>query len=285
MVPPCLTVLYTLRQGKPPQRNPHDSRKCRAPWTRLKLDSAAHASHTERRHVLHGHREAVMKSLNRFLKKAVIVGIGLCFVLPAVPQSDHTPNTQEIQALVQRAKQGEENAQLELGLSYYNGSGVPQNFVKAAEWFDRAASQGDAAAKNNLGLMYLDGQGVTADPKKAIRCFREAADMNDTKAQFNLALSYETGRGVEQNYLTAANWYERAADNGQPTAQNNLGIMYFFGQGVEQDLVTAHMWLNLAAAQGHAGARRARDLVAESMTMDEIEQAQRLAVEREVKHQ
>ena len=86
-------------------------------------------------------------------------------------------------------------------MSYYNGSGVPQNFVKAAEWFDRAASQGDAAAKNNLGLMYLDGQGVASDPKKAIRCFREAADMNDTKAQFNLALSYETGRGCRAELL------------------------------------------------------------------------------------
>ena len=35
-----------------------------------------------------------MKSLNGILKRAVIVGIGLCFVLPAVPQSDHIPDTQ-----------------------------------------------------------------------------------------------------------------------------------------------------------------------------------------------
>lgn len=50
--------------------------------------------------------------------------------------------------------------------------------------------------------------------------------------------------------------------------------MYFIGQGVPRDPVTAHMWLNLAAAREDAGAGEIRDLVAESMSREQIAEAQ-----------
>ena len=55
--------------------------------------------------------------------------------------------------------------------------------------------------------------------------------------------------------------------------------MYDNGRGVPQDYVTAHMWLNLAAATGHEDARKAREIVAASMTREQIAEAQARARE------
>ena len=48
------------------------------------------------------------------------------------------------------AKQGLAEAQLNLGLLYYIGEGVPMDKGMAAKWFHRAAAQGHAGAKKAL---------------------------------------------------------------------------------------------------------------------------------------
>jgi TPR repeat protein len=55
------------------------------------------------------------------------------------------------------AEQGDANAQNNLGVLYYNGEGVPQDYVQARQWFEKAAVQGDANAQNSLGLLYHNG--------------------------------------------------------------------------------------------------------------------------------
>jgi tetratricopeptide (TPR) repeat protein len=45
------------------------------------------------------------------------------------------------------------DAQYNLGLLYYNGWGVPQDYAKAAEWFRKAAEQGHDEAKDYLAKM------------------------------------------------------------------------------------------------------------------------------------
>ena len=53
-----------------------------------------------------------------------------------------------------------------------------------------------------------------------------------------------------------------------------LGRAYAMGYGVPQDYVKAHMWVNLAAAQDD-GAAEACDDLAESMTREQVAEAQR----------
>ena len=53
--------------------------------------------------------------------------------------------------------------------------------------------------------------------------------------------------------------------------------MYAEGEGVPQNYIQAHMWLNLAGARGDEDARKARDLVKDKMTPEQIAEAQRLA--------
>ena len=58
------------------------------------------------------------------------------------------------------AKKGVRAAQINLGLMYQFGPGVPQNYTEAAKWFRLAAEQGDADGQNMLGLLYHEGHGV-----------------------------------------------------------------------------------------------------------------------------
>ena len=47
-----------------------------------------------------------------------------------------------------------------------------QNYVKAVEWYRKAADQGYSPAKNNLGDCYAVGKGVEQDYVKAAEWFR-----------------------------------------------------------------------------------------------------------------
>ena len=68
-----------------------------------------------------------------------------------------------INSMYKAAAQGFEGAQFNLGLRYYTGQRVPQDYTKALYWFSKAAEQGFAKAQYNLGAMYANGQGVPQD--------------------------------------------------------------------------------------------------------------------------
>ena len=142
-----------------------------------------------------------------------------------------------------------------IGLRYYNGDGVTQDYAKAVNCFRQAAEQGYATAQNNLGDCYYDGQGVTQDYAQAVSWYRKAAKQGDTAAQFRLGFCYEYGRGVSKDYAQAADWYRKAAEQGNGTAQYFLGYCYGKGQGVTKDYTQAVSWYRKAAEQGNAAAQ------------------------------
>lgn len=63
--------------------------------------------------------------------------------------------------------------------------------------------------------MYDGGLGVTQDYVKAVEWFEKAAHQGDPKAQFNLGLMYVSGIGVRQNFSVAKEYFGRACDNGE----------------------------------------------------------------------
>ena len=89
---------------------------------------------------------------------------------------------------------------------------------------------------------------------------------------------YAVGDGVPQDYEEALKWHQLAAKQGDVFAQISLGEMYAKGRGVQRDFVQAHVWYNLAGMTDE-DARENRDIVAESMTPEQIAEAQRLARE------
>ena len=62
-----------------------------------------------------------------------------------------------------QAERGEATAQAYVGLLYFRGLEVPQNYKEARHWFLRAAKQGNVSSQFNLGLMYQHGLGVPRD--------------------------------------------------------------------------------------------------------------------------
>jgi tetratricopeptide (TPR) repeat protein len=57
---------------------------------------------------------------------------------------------------------------------YAAGNGVPQDYGKAREWFEKAAARGDSAAMVNLGLLHANGHGVVQDYSRAREWYRRA---------------------------------------------------------------------------------------------------------------
>ena len=66
------------------------------------------------------------------------------------------------------ARGGNASAQVNLGVMYTRGRGVPQDFKEAVSWYRKAAMQGDVVAQFNLGVMYFNGQGVAKDYSEAM---------------------------------------------------------------------------------------------------------------------
>jgi TPR repeat protein len=143
------------------------------------------------------------------------------------------------------AERGNAKSQLELGTIYFIGLGVPKNDEEAVKWFRKSAEQGNALAQINLGGMYSRGEGVPLDAFKAAEWYRKAADQDLAVAQFVLGAIYGAGQGVEKNDARAVEWIRKAAAQGYFLAQLSLGIRYADGQGVPKDLVEGFTWLSL----------------------------------------
>jgi hypothetical protein len=112
---------------------------------------------------------------------------------------------------------------------------------------------------------------------------RIVAAHGSAQALGRLGFRYENGLGVPQNYDAAASLYRRAAERGDAFAQSRLGLSYDKGHGVPRDYILAYKWLDLAAARAprreHDFYLRLRNAVASKMSLDQIVEGQRLALE------
>jgi TPR repeat protein len=153
------------------------------------------------------------------------------------------------------AAMGHIRAQYNLGWMYENGRGVTEDDKLAVDWFRKAAEQGYARAQYYLGVMYANGIGVTEDDKLAVDWYRKTAEQGVGPAQINLGSMYADGRGVTKNEKLAVDWYRKAAEKGYAAAQFGLGIMYADGRGVTKNEKLAVDWYRKAAEQGYAQAQ------------------------------
>jgi hypothetical protein len=149
-----------------------------------------------------------------------------------------------------------QTAQTELqeGLKYYRGTGVPKDYAQAADHLRKAASKGNPDAAFWLAVIYEKGYGVTPDYAQAIQWYRKAADAGNTTAMNNLGFIYEHGKGTATDYAQAMTWYRKAADAGNSQAMDNMGELYLNGLGVSRDPAQAMTWYRKAADIGNASA-------------------------------
>jgi hypothetical protein len=171
------------------------------------------------------------------------------------------------------AAQNDPQAEASLGVCYARGSGVTQDYAEAVHWFHKAAAQGNLLAQLNLGLSYRDGHGVTQDCSEAVQWLRRSADRGLDLAQIDLGLCYYHGQCVSQDLVQAATYFQRAAKQENPDGELLLALCYAEGQGVTQNNVEAFAWLDLAAAGGQTKAKEIDDKVATSLTTQQLAEA------------
>ena len=69
------------------------------------------------------------------------------------------------------ARDGNAEAEYNLGLMYARGQGVPKDYKAALSWFQKAHDHGNRAATYFLGKMYVTGVGVEKDSRQAVKLF------------------------------------------------------------------------------------------------------------------
>ena len=84
-------------------------------------------------------------------------------------------NTEAVEWFIKSAKQGDICAQNALGNAYYYGTGVPQDYSLAFEWFRKSNSL------FCLGEMYYYGYGVEKDEAEAVRCYRNDYSVSESE--------------------------------------------------------------------------------------------------------
>ena len=97
------------------------------------------------------------------------------------------------------AEWGKATSQYKLGLMYYNGQEVEQNYKEAFKWFRLAAQKGLPDALFYFGLMHYEGKAVAQNYSHALLLFIEAAKQGQPQAQFIIGNMYLSGQGVKSN--------------------------------------------------------------------------------------
>lgn len=192
------------------------------------------------------------------------------------------------------AEKGNPEAQFYIGVLYYYGYAVSQDWQLAFEWFEKAARQKDVrglyqasllilnqkvrqddqaqalmwlseAAEGNyvpaqatLGYLYLLGNKIAKDCRRAKNLLEAAAFANDVSAQKYLFRYYSEGACQDVNYPLALMWLKKAADAGDEQAIYDLGVKYLLGVGMDPDWEQAQFWFQKSVNLGN---KRAIDIM------------------------
>src|SRR5262249_33105349 len=91
-----------------------------------------------------------------------------------------------LSAMRAMAEEGYAPAQVEMGLAFENGRGVPKLITEAVSWYREAAVQGNAAGQYNYGRLYAEGKGVPQNDVEARSWFEKAAKQGHAQAKARL---------------------------------------------------------------------------------------------------
>ena len=99
----------------------------------------------------------------------------------------------DFDALLERAKEGNLEAQKDLAMAYVRGDEIEQNYEEAFKWYKAAAEQGDSDAQNSLYNRYAKGEGVEQNSEEAMKWLHRSADQGHGLAYYNLGFEYSSG--------------------------------------------------------------------------------------------
>jgi TPR repeat protein len=124
------------------------------------------------------------------------------------------------------AAAGHVRAQLNLGILYFRGQGVPADLIQARAWLEKAAASGDPQALYALGRTMSETMGqATADPVRAADLYRRAAEKGHVLAALRYGLALSEGTGIKRDPVAAQRWLIQAQESGMPEAALAMGDM------------------------------------------------------------
>lgn len=148
------------------------------------------------------------------------------------------------QDLLRRANEGDVDAMVMLGYSYYVGR-QPQNMASARKWFNLAADAEDPRALMALGYLISLSYGGTRDLVEGKELLQRAALRGMPRATYILSVLEAKVPGSRKR-AEARRLLTLAAQAGDYVAQNALGIEY----ELDGDLRNARTWYAAAVAGG-----------------------------------
>ena len=157
--------------------------------------------------------------------------------------------------VLERAEEGNSQAQLEAGQALHMGYPLARNDEEAFRLFTRAWEEGDKLpqAAYELSQMYQKGEGTEKNEAKAMELLGAAAQAKNPDAQYLLGtMAYGAN---PPKYEDAFAWFSNAAAGGQAQGQYMTGFMLMQGQGTNKSVPMAIDFFRNAAEQNHTAAQ------------------------------
>ena len=123
----------------------------------------------------------------KFPPRTARAAASFCALLTVVSLTTACGPSSDFKATLTKAKAGDSQAQLDVGLLYLRGTAVSQSDTEGVNWVKQAAQSGLAAAQRTYGLMLRDGAGANRNPAQGREWLEKAAHQNDAAAQAELA--------------------------------------------------------------------------------------------------
>lgn len=134
------------------------------------------------------------------------------------------PGTAKPDPIRQSAERGDARAQVKLGIQYYEGNGVLQNYKESVKWLQKAAGQGETEGQYQLGERYRNGEGVPKDYVRAHVLFNLAATRgNKEAAESRAAVTRRmTATQLEEAQALAQQWKPNQEETGETDNKKSI---------------------------------------------------------------
>ena len=107
-------------------------------------------------------------------------------IVKSLTQMDDDTKKEAFAVFKTGAEHGNATAMYNIGVFYQKGYGVPRDYAKAREWYEKAAAKDNELAMHNLGALFANGLGVPQDYTKARVWYGKAADKGVASAKVDL---------------------------------------------------------------------------------------------------
>ena len=146
------------------------------------------------------------------------------------------------------------------------------DYVNAVKWYEIGDSLDDLHSTYKLGIHYYKGLGVQQDFQLSFSFLKKSADKGHSDSQFYIGKFYHIGNGAyfgspaSRSFFEALKWYELSSAQNNHKAQNNIGLLYYVGdgdssfRGFKADVKKSLDWFSLAINNGSESAKKNAEL-------------------------